>query len=104
MINPPPKKTNPRRWKTDQGIPLTDVFSSYRVDDDTQLANLDVYGGSEDFDMSLDDIDMNAFMDLDDLDLKSSVKKEERDPVTSRKPHPKTTFLRNLVPNLLMSS
>ncbi|KAF8813033.1 DNA polymerase alpha catalytic subunit [Phlegmacium glaucopus] len=80
-----------------------DVFSSptkkFRVDDDSalpateQLANLDVYSSSEDFDMSLDDIDMDAFMDLDDdLDFKASVKKEEGDPVIYRKPRPKTTI------------
>jgi len=80
-----------------------DVDSSptkrFRADDDStlpateQLANLDVYSSSEDFDMSLDDIDMDAFMDLDDdLDFKASVKKEEGDPMISRKPHPKTTI------------
>ena len=62
------------------------------VDDSTMLGteqlDLDVYSSSEDFDMSLDDMDMDAFMDLDnDLDFKTSVKKEG-DPVISRKPHP----------------
>ena len=107
--DPLPKKTSRKRKPSptedsDQEVPLTDdAFSSpikrFRVDDDAtipameQLANLDVYSSSEDFDMSLDDIDMDAFMDMDDdLDLKSSVKKEEPDPVISRKLHPKTTI------------
>ena len=69
------------------------------MDDDSampateQLANLDVYSSLEDFDMSLNDIDMDAFMDLDDdLDFKSSVRKE-CDPVFSRKSPPKATTL-----------
>lgn len=80
-----------------------DVFSSptkrFRADDDgtipatEQLASLEVYSSSDDFDMSLEDIDMDAFMDLDDdLDFKASVKKEEGDPVIYRKPHPKTAI------------
>ena len=105
--DPLPKKTSRKRKPSppedsDQEIPSTDdAFSSpikrFRVDDDStmpateQLANLDVCSSSEDFDMSLDDIDMDAFMDLDDdLDFKSSVKKEESDPVIGRKPLPKT--------------
>jgi DNA polymerase alpha subunit A len=108
--NPLPKKI-PRKRKpspvedSDQEPSSTDdAFSSPikrpRVDDDSampateQLANLDVYSSSEDFDMSLDDIDMDAFMDLDDdLDLKTSVKKEDGDPVISRKPPPKFAIL-----------
>ena len=51
------------------------------MDDDSAVSVTD-FGTSSDFDMSLDDIDMNAFMDLDDdLDFKTSVKKEG-DPVT----------------------
>ena len=51
------------------------------MDDDSAVSVTD-FGTSSDFDMSLDDIDMDAFMDLDDdLDFKTSVKKEG-DPVT----------------------
>ena len=48
---------------------------------------------SSDFDMSLEDIDMDAFMDTmdDDLNFKTSVKKEEVDPVISKKPLPNLT-------------
>ena len=107
--NPLPKKISRKRKSSpvedsDQEPPSTDdAFSSPikrpRVDDDNampameQFANLDVYSSSEDFDMSLDDIDMDAFMDLDeDLDFKTSVKKEEGDPVISGKPPPKFTI------------
>ena len=98
------RKPSPMEDSSDQEIPFTDdAFSSPikrpRVDDDStmpateQLANLDVYSSSEDFDMSLDDIDMDAFMDLDDdLDLKISVNKEESNPVFDKKPRPKTTI------------
>ena len=102
--NPLPKKFSRKRKPSpvedsDQEPPSTDdAFSSPikrpRVDDDNampateQLANLDVYSSSEEFDMSMDDIDMDAFMDLDDdLDFKTSVKKEG-DPVMSGKPPP----------------
>ena len=80
--NPPPKNFFRKRKPlpvedSDQEPPSTDdAFSSPvkrpRVDDDSampateQLANLDVYSSSEDFDMSTDDIDMDAFMDMDD--------------------------------------
>ena len=107
--NPLPKKISRKRKSSpvedsDQEPSSTDdAFSSPikrpRVDDDNampameQFANLDVYSSSEDFDMSLDDIDMDAFMDLDeDLDFKTSVKKEEGDPVISGKPPPKFTI------------
>jgi hypothetical protein len=41
---------------------------------------------SSDFDMSSDDIDMDAFMNLDvDLGFRTSVKKEESDPIISMK-------------------
>ena len=109
--NPLPKKI-PRKRKplpvedSDEESQFTstdDAFSSPikrpRVDDDStmpateQLENLDVYSSSEDFDMSMDDIDMDAFMDLDDdLDFKTSVKKEEGVPLISRKPPPKATI------------
>ena len=108
--NPLPKKISRKRKPSPvedssdvEPSSTDDAFSSPikrpRVDDNSampateQLANLDVYSSSEDFDMSLDDIDMDAFMDLDDdLDFKTSVKKEEDDPVITRKPHPKFTI------------
>ena len=89
---------------SDQEIPSPDdVFTSPikrpRVDDEStmpataQLANLEVYSSSEDFDMSMDDIDMDAFMDLDaNVDSKLSAKKEEADSVISKKPPRKTTI------------
>ena len=99
--NPLPKKI-PRKRKSspvedsDQEPPSTDdAFSSPikrpRVDDDSAVSVTD-FDTSSDFDMSMDDIDMDAFMDLDDdLDFKTSVKKEEGDPVISKKPLPKLT-------------
>jgi DNA polymerase alpha subunit A len=99
------RKPSPMEDSSDLEISSTDdVFSSPikrpRVDDDStmpateQLANLDVYSSSEDFDMSFDDINMDAFMDLDDdLDFMAPTKKEEGDPIISKKPHPKTTIL-----------
>jgi DNA polymerase alpha subunit A len=103
--NPLPKKISRKRKPSPvedssdlEPSSTDDAFSSPikrpRVDDNSampateQLANLDVYSSSEDFDMSLEDIDMDAFMDLDDdLDFKTSVKKEEDDiPVISRPP------------------
>ena len=55
-----------------------------------QLADLEIYHSSEDFDMFMDDIDMDAFMYLDDnLDSKPSAKKEEANSVISKKPPPK---------------
>jgi DNA polymerase alpha subunit A len=89
---------------SDQEIPSPDdVFTSPikrpRVDDEStmpataQLANLEVYSSSEDFDMSMDDIDMDAFMDLDaNVDSKPSAKKEEADSVISKTPPRKTTI------------
>ncbi|KAF8966275.1 DNA polymerase alpha catalytic subunit [Flammula alnicola] len=51
-----------------------------------RLANLEVYSGSEDFDSSFDDIDMDAFMDMDeDIDMKPAVKKEDVDVAFSKK-------------------
>jgi DNA polymerase alpha subunit A len=100
--NPPPKKKSRKRKSSpvedsDQEPPLTDdAFSSPikrpRVDDDSAMSVTD-FGTSSDFDMSMDDIDMDAFMDMDDdLDFKTSVKKKEGDPVISTKPSPKLTI------------
>lgn len=107
--DPLPKKTSRKRKPSptedsDQEFPSTDdAFSSpikrFRMDDDStmpaieQMANLDVYSSS-DIDMSLDDIDMDTFMDLDDddLDFNASVKKEEGDHLIGKKQHPKTTI------------
>jgi DNA polymerase alpha subunit A len=96
--NPLPKKVSRKRKSTpveeedsDLEPPTTDdAFSSPikrpRVDDDSALSSTD-FDASSDFDMSMEDIDMDAFMDLDDdMDLKTSLKKEEGDPVIIRKP------------------
>ena len=87
--NPLPRKFSRKRKSSpeedsDQEPPSTDdAFSSPikrpRVDDDTAVSVTD-FDTSSDFYMSLDGIDMDAFMD-DDLDFKTSVKKEEGDPV-----------------------
>ena len=86
--NPLPRKFSRKRKSSpeedsDQEPPSTDdAFSSPikrpRVDDDTAVSVTD-FDTSSDFYMSLDGIDMDAFMD-DDLDFKTSVKKEG-DPV-----------------------
>ena len=84
--NPLPKKITRKRKSSpeedsDQEPPSTDdAFSSPikrpRADDDSAVSVTD-FDTSSDFDMSLDDIGMDAFMDLDDdLDFKTSVKKE----------------------------
>lgn len=94
----PPKKVSRKRKSSpvedsDEEPPSTDdAFSSPikrpRVDDESAMSATD-FETSSDFDMSMDDIDMDAFMDMDDdLDFKTSVKKEEGDPVISKKPPP----------------
>ena len=100
--NPMPKRNSRKRKSSpvedsDEEPPTTDdAFSSPikrpRVDDDCAVPTTD-FDTSSDFDMSLDDIDMDAFMDLDDdLDFKTSVKKEESDPIISKKLPPNLTI------------
>ena len=79
------RKSSPEEDSDQEPPPTDDAFSSPikrpRVDDDTAVTvSVTDFDMSSDFYMSLDGIDMDAFMD-DDLDFKTSVKKEEGDPV-----------------------